>query len=882
MDAVAHLNASLAGRYNVEREIGRGGMATVYLARDVKHNRRVALKVLNPELGAVVGVERFLSEIQVTANLQHPNLLPLFDSGEAEGLLFYVMPYIDGESLRSKLVREKQLPIDEAVHLATAVASALDYAHRHGVIHRDLKPENILLHEGQATVADFGIALAVSNAGGGRVTQTGISLGTPQYMSPEQATGDRAIDGRTDVYSLGAVLYEMLAGEPPHDGSTAQAIIARVLTDKPRSIRLTRETVPLHLAGAVEKALAKLPADRFHTAQAFADALAGRSVILPANIVTPSALARARRPRLVRLARAWYVWAPWVGLGVAATLYVSGPSPPEIPTTRFALALPASASLTTVGGFLEMSPTGEGFVLVGQSSRGPQLFYRAMNDPEIKPIPGTENGTQPFMSFDGQWIGFIAEGSIRKVPVSGGPPQKLADLGAILPTTPGWAKDGRIIIGSLSGGLWQIPAGGGTPTPFTQLDSGETSHRGAYFLDDGETVAFHIWRSTGDQPYIAFAKPDGKVIHTTRAAMKSRQVSHGLMIYSNSQGTIFGARFDPRSFRIGEGVLVLNNVHVRPGGFSGWAASLNGSLLAVLGEPAARLTLVDRQGKPRFLSSDERPFARPRVSPDGSRIAVQVGIGSSATSDIWILDRRLQALTRLTFEGTNSDPIWSRDGARIVFAGRAGFSSPETDIFQQSADGSGAAEPVLRAPGRQWPHGWSADGSLILEEFAAGSPRRVSALRPGTTVTMQVVRAPPTAVTQMPSVSPDGRWLAYASNESGRMEVYVTPLPGPGPKSLVSNAGGEQPLWARNSPELFYRDGARVIAARVVTSPSFAVLRRDVLFEDDYLRMNSSNWDVMPDDQHFVMLKPIDLSAQLMVVTNWGAEIERRLAAAGR
>ena len=258
-------------RYALDREIGRGGMATVYLARDVRHNRNVALKVLNPELGAVLGVERFLSEIQVTANLQHPNLPPLFDSGEANGLLFYVMPHVEGESLRKRLVREKQLPIDEAIRIATSIASALDYAHRHGVIHRDLKPENILLQEGQPVIADFGIALAVSNAGGSRVTQTGISLGTPQYMSPEQATGDRDIDGRTDVYSLGAMLYEMLAGEPPYVGNTAQAIIAKVITDRPRSLRLARDTVPPHIEAAVECALAKLPADRFATAHAFAE-----------------------------------------------------------------------------------------------------------------------------------------------------------------------------------------------------------------------------------------------------------------------------------------------------------------------------------------------------------------------------------------------------------------------------------------------------------------------------------------------------------------------------------------------------------------------------------------------------------------------------------
>jgi serine/threonine-protein kinase len=276
VELLARLNSTLAGRYDLDREIGRGGMATVYLARDMRHQRNVALKVLTPELAAVLGVERFLAEIQVTANLQHPNLFPC-STRRRRRLLFYVMPFVDGESLRQDGPREAT-PVEDAVRIATAVAGALDYAHRHGVIHRDLKPENVLLHEGQPLVADFGIALAVVNAGGNRITQTGLSLGTPQYMSPEQATGDRTIDGRTDIYSLGAVLYEMLTGDPPHFGSTSQAIIARLLTEKPRSVRALRESVPVHVDAAIERALAKLPADRWATAHEFADALHQRPV----------------------------------------------------------------------------------------------------------------------------------------------------------------------------------------------------------------------------------------------------------------------------------------------------------------------------------------------------------------------------------------------------------------------------------------------------------------------------------------------------------------------------------------------------------------------------------------------------------------------------
>src|SRR6184192_4743596 len=270
------VRASLAGRYTIERELGRGGMATVYLARDVKHDRPVALKVLRPELAASVGAERFLREIQVTAHLTHPNILPLLDSGRADDFLYYVTPYVEGESLRNRLDREGQLPIAEALRLAAAVADALHYAHRHQIVHRDIKPENILLEEGQAVVADFGIARALQAAEGGNLTETGVTLGTATYMSPEQATADQ-LDGRSDIYSLGCVLYEMLAGEPPYSGPTAQAIIAKRFSEPIPHVRTLRETVSEAVAQALQKALARVPADRFASAAEMASALAGVS-----------------------------------------------------------------------------------------------------------------------------------------------------------------------------------------------------------------------------------------------------------------------------------------------------------------------------------------------------------------------------------------------------------------------------------------------------------------------------------------------------------------------------------------------------------------------------------------------------------------------------
>jgi serine/threonine-protein kinase len=294
MSNTERLNTALADRYTLEHELGAGGMATVYLAHDVKHNRKVALKVLQPELAAVIGAERFLNEIEVTGNLQHPNILPLYDSGEADTFLYYVMPYIEGESLRDKLNREKQLGVEETVEIAKDVAAALHFAHERGVVHRDIKPENILLQQGKPLVADFGIALAVSKAGGARLTETGMSLGTPHYMSPEQATGDRELDARSDVYSLGAMVYEMLAGDPPHLGGTAQAIVAKILSEDPESVAKRRPSIPGHIDATIRKALDKTPADRFSTTARFAEALVNPQVApsLPVSADRPAPAGR--------------------------------------------------------------------------------------------------------------------------------------------------------------------------------------------------------------------------------------------------------------------------------------------------------------------------------------------------------------------------------------------------------------------------------------------------------------------------------------------------------------------------------------------------------------------------------------------------------------
>src|SRR5215212_1456823 len=515
MDALLQLKESLSERYDIKREIGAGGMATVYLAQDLRHDRPVALKLLNPELGAVLGVERFLSEIRVTANLQHPNLLPLFDSGAADGLLYYVMPFVEGESLRSRLTREKQLPVDEAVRMTVAIANALDYAHSHGVIHRDLKPENILLQAGQPVIADFGIALAVSNAGGNRITQTGLSLGTPQYMSPEQATGDRVIDGRSDIYSLAAVAYELLTGEPPHTGSTAQAIIARMLTDKPRSMRSTRAAIPEHVEFAIQHALEKLPADRYSTAHEFAEALLGH-----ATAGTTSLFASAQALQRARAQKSWKarlldpVVLGFAALAAASLAYAFF-NKPEVQEqqrpVRFVLFTPDSLRpFDNVPWPAAISPDGGTVVYSASGESGTMLYSVRSDQLDARPIPGTVEGSQVHFSPDGQWVAFEADGKLRKVRLDGSAPITITGAGS--DNGADWTSRDEIIVASEGNkrGLSRVSAAGGELVEFAKPDTtkGETDFLWPIATPDGKTVVFAKWFGSLSSAQLATASID--------------------------------------------------------------------------------------------------------------------------------------------------------------------------------------------------------------------------------------------------------------------------------------------------------------------------------------------------------------------------------------
>lgn len=892
MDALAQLNAAVAGRYLVEREIGAGGMATVYLARDTRHDRRVALKVLNAELGAVLGVERFLSEIRVTANLQHPNLLPLFDSGEAGGLLFYVMPFVEGETLRARLHREKQLSIDEALHIATAIASALDYAHTHGVIHRDLKPENILLQAGQPVVADFGIALAVTRAGGARITQTGLSLGTPQYMSPEQATGDRVVDGRTDIYSLGAITYEMLAGEPPHVGPTAQAIIAKLLTDDVRPLTRLRRTVPAHVDLAVRKALEKLPADRFATGHDFAEALHGRGVSIVSTPigdgVTRWEPARTKHWLLDGIARITWSRALTAGalLVAAATSigwWIAARRESHRPTVRFALSLPAGFRMGVLiagqGRTLAVSPDGQTIAYVGVGAGKVQSIYlRDLNALQGHEVSGTEGAVSPFFSPDGKWIGFFASGQLRKVSAAGGPVIPLTETLRGLTFGASWASKERIVI-AFGDGLAVVPASGGAPRLIAGIDSiNARLPRWPRVLPDGETILYTSWTTTSTSSRIAVTSIDGaRPTVLDLSGVSPLAVMDGNLIYaSGATGALMAVPFDVKRRRLlGNPQVVVERAVVSGAGAAQADISPNGTLVYQSGTSAIQLVLVDNRGAVQTLVPDGRPYTGARFSPNGRRIATSVGSGTS--TDIWIYDVSSRTSSRLTTEGeTNDRPEWTPDGRRVLFRsdrGKGGYT-----MWWQPIDGSGPPTPIASVQGRDvWEGVISPDGrSIVYRTGTIGTADILVKQLQGDTTPKPIVSEPGTQ--WGPRVSPDGRWLAYTSDESGSFQIYVRPFAGPGGARLqVSSDGGDIAVWAPDSRRLFYAQGQTIYSVTLSTSPELAIASRAALFDGDFtLLPGHATYDVAPDGKHLLMLKPIGDDAQTIVAYNWRDELRSR------
>ena len=877
MSATDFLSAALADRYRIERELGQGGMATVYLAEDVRHRRKVALKVLHPELSAVLGPERFLKEIELTAGLQHPHILPLFDSGNNDGRLFYVMPFVEGDTLRTRLERERQLPIGEALQIAREVADALQYAHEHGIVHRDIKPENILLQGGHALVADFGIALAVQQAGGQRMTQTGLSLGTPQYMAPEQAMGDKHVDARADIYALGAVAYEMLAGEPPFTGPTAQAIVAKVITEKPSPLPRLRDSVPAHVDAAIAQALAKLPADRPSSARELASALQNPTFTWGVAATTIPARATVSRGARTLVRTALLGGSGLALLGIGASVWAWQNGRESEPRRLVALTLDVPSANPELARF-GVSPDGARFAFA--TAEG--LVVRDAGQREYRLFPGTQEAESPSFSPDGEWIAFQSNGHLRKIAVAGGSALALVPGDSLLAGRVSWGEDGSIAFES-GNRLYLIPPDGGTPrllegARFAGSPRITPDGRGVLYVDEQRASRLMYYDLTTDSAFTVLED-----------AIEGQYIPTGHIVYGHPNGGLFAVRFDVRRHAVsGTPIPIVPDAQMT-GLVAPFVVTRNGTLVYRAGmEPEYRLLMRDPRGAIDTLPISPRVTSYARFSPDGGSLALTFGSARGTNRHTAIYDLGLGTMTRFTLEGGGHSPVWSPDGSRLAFTAEADGTDAE-DIFVQPVDKSTGPVRITRMPNDQ--HGWSwpSDSVFVFASnaiprglrgagFSGGSIAITDPRRPG---------APPRIFLESqegvnnPIVSPDGRYVSFSSNENGTSEIYVRPFPsGAGGQWRISTKGGQHARWSSDGRTVFYlsTDLEKIHAVHVNPGPPFTVGASEVVATIPRL---GEAWDVDRSGRMVLSQAVATENTRIIVLMNWLDEF-RRATSPGR
>jgi serine/threonine-protein kinase len=878
-DAITRLNAALEGRYRIESELGEGGMATVYLAEDLKHERKVALKVLRSELAAVIGAERFLAEIRTTAHLQHPHILPLHDSGDAEGVLFYAMPYVAGESLRDRLDRDHQLPVDEAVSIAASLAEALDYAHRQGVIHRDIKPANVLISEGHPLLADFGIAL-VGTQEGERLTETGLSLGTPFYSSPEQVTGDVPIGPTADVYALGCVLYEMLAGDPPHTGSTAQAILGKIMTRTPEPVTTYRPSIPPNVEAAVRKAIEKVPADRFTRAEEFMRALSDPGFRHGTESEDQAPVQqRSWNPLTIAFALVALI------LGVVVANILGLPEDAGA-VARFSLRLPERQDIAPVTRpRVSLSPDGSRFAYVGQGqAEGTAILVREVSQLGAEEIPGSEEGRSPVFSPDGLEVAFLQDDATMVARLDGGSAVAVADApdgdyrGSL-----DWGTDGYIYVGER--GVSRVPASGGEWEVVVPQDSLGRWFFNLDVLPNGRGAVFSLGlNETRTENVVAVADFRTGISRELMPGVAARYAASGHLLVVRADGLLEAVPFDVDGLTVtGSGVTLDAIVGVGDWVSVDLTVSDQGTLLYMTGvqEPRRQVVWVDRQGFEQPLDpSWTGPYESVVLSPADRFLAVGTGFG--ARPDLWVKSIDQGALTRLTFEGSlNRRPVWSRDGTTLTFISHR---EENRDVYRKRADGVGTAEPILDLERHVDELDLSVDESWMVYRvgISGGEGRDLYALHISGDSTIAVA-ANPEVDEMAPKLSPDGRFVAYESMESGRDGVYVRPFPAvTGWRRQVSVGGGGHPLWSNDGRTLFYQDEAlgRLMSVEITDGETFEVGEPQELFSTrPYFISANSGYDITSDDQLFVMIRDDEtpLDAELILVQGFFRELEARL-----
>jgi serine/threonine-protein kinase len=868
-------------------------MGEVYRARDAKLSRDVALKVL-PEAFArdAERMARFQREARVLASMNHSNIASIYgleDSGKTHAL---VMELVEGPTLADR-IKQGPIQIDEALRIAKQITEALEYAHERGIVHRDLKPANVKVTRDDAVkVLDFGLAKALEGDASGidiansptisrMATQAGVLLGTAAYMSPEQAKG-RVVDRRADIWAFGCVLYEMLTGKMAFRGESVTDTLAAVIKEDADWSLLPAAT-PIRVRVLLQRCLQKDPKQRLRD---IGDARISLDEVLSgAPEEAPSLAAGGNRTK-----RSWL----WLVAGIAGVLVVSAvagfvgwilkPAPAK-PVTRTVINLPAGQRLAALDQLaLALSEDGSQLAYVATTQGGStrQIYLRAMDSTEARPVPGTEGAVDPFFSPDGQWLGFFADGNLKKIPVSGGVAQNLAGVGAA-PRGASWGSQHTIAFAPVVSVLSQVSDGGGALQPLTKFQKGENGHAWPDFLPGSQAVVF-----VGEPPPALAVQPIGtgerRNLIQGQTGTMPRYVSSGHLIFAQG-GNLMAVPFDPKRLETsGPAVPVVQGVlqSVAVLGAAQYSVSATGSLVYVLGGLAgarANLVWVSRNGAEGPLTTTAGVYDQPRLSPDGRRIAVDI-TDKEGTQQVGLYDLTRDTLARFTFEGSfNQYPSWTPDGKRIAFTSNKEGS---LRIFWQPADGSGGLERLTNGTSVEVPFSWSPDGQLLA--FIGVVPNagpEILLLRVSDRKTERFLETP--SFEDAPQFSPDGRWLAYTSDESGRMEIFVKPYPGPGGKWQISTDGGTEPLWNHNGRELFYRNGDRMMAVDISTQPGFAAGKPRQLFERHYLANPIGNarpnYDISADGQRFLMVKPVDQEeaarTQINVVLNWTEELKR-------
>ena len=873
---------TLLGQYEVLALVGAGGMGEVYRARDTRLEREVALKVL-PEVFSrePERLARFQREARLLAALNHPNIATIHGLEHSDGTHYLVMEWVPGETVAEHIKRKGAVPVDEALAIAKQIAEALEAAHEKPIIHRDLKPGNVkVTPEGIVKVLDFGLAKAFESAApeedtsnaptlSGIPSLPGVIMGTPAYMSPEQARGKK-VDKRTDIWAFGCVLYEMLAGKPLYTGQSMAEILASVIKDVPSLGGLPRNTPPairILLSRCLEQDLRERLRDigeariAIEHASAPADAVGGR-------------FGQASRRWALLFGVAALLAAVVVG---GLTLWNRQPVPVES-IRRLVVSLPAGQQFAATGQIMALSPDGKLLAYVaGEDASPPQIYLRALDSFEVRPIPGTEGAGGPFFSPDSQWIAFFAEGKLKKLSVAGGTPITLANANL---TQPGgtWGPSDTIVFRQRTSDLASIPAAGGTPQSFVTPDTskGENSVCCPAFLPGGNALLFVTATGTNPGQIAVRRLPGGERTDLIEGGLWPVYLPSGHLLYVQG-GTLMAVPFDPAQLRLAAAPVPAVEGILQSGqsGVAYYSVADDGSLAYIPGHVRganSTFVWVDRQGTKQPLAAPPHAYRNPRISPDGRRVAMGI---DELGGQVWIYDLSRGALTRLTFEGSGSgNPLWSPDGSRLAFSSGAPGS-----LFVQPADGSSKAERLTTNEYRQIPNSWSPDGQfLIFHETNPTTSADIMVLRLADHQTQPFLQTP--ATQSAARFSPDGRWLAYTSFESGRAEIYVQPFPGPGGKWQISTEGGTEPVWNPNGRELFYRQGERMMAVDIVTQPAFSAGRPKLLFEGPYLLSagNLPAYDVSRDGQRFLMVEESRQEqppTQINVVLNWFEELKR-------